>query len=84
MDKIADIFSNNSQKKAPAYQWQDFALEIIQKLSIPAYKKSSVFKIAKEYSRSDIETALNDTLELAEGERWKYFFKIINSYKNES
>jgi len=66
------------QKKAPAYQWQDLALQIIQDLEIPKNKRSSVFQICKKFSRPIVEKALNDTKELCQtGEKWRYFFKLI-------
>jgi hypothetical protein len=83
MDNIRDIFNKKDKakaKKAPAYEWQDMALKIINELNIPNFKKSSVFKVCKEKSKEEIERAVNDTKELCkQGEMWKYFFKIINS-----
>ena len=35
-------------KKAPAYPWQDLALQVIKDLNIPNFKRSAVFKICKE------------------------------------
>ena len=68
--------------KPPAYQWQDLALRIIAELSIPKHKKSAVFKVCRDYHKNFIERCLNDTKELAkEGERWKYFFKLISQEK---
>ena len=57
MQQIADIFQDKKQdkkpvKQAPAYQWQDFALQIIKALSIPNFKRNSVFKICKDYPRA--------------------------------
>ncbi|MFH1662171.1 MAG: hypothetical protein ABIA02_03685 [Candidatus Falkowbacteria bacterium] len=80
-EKIGDLFNNKKQtKKPPAYEWQELALKIIKELSIPNNKKSSVFKACKQFPKPFIETCLNDTKELCKaGERWKYFFKIINS-----
>ncbi len=66
-------------KKAPAYEWQDLALRIIQELSIPNAKRGSVFKVCKQYGKPIVERALNDTKELCKtGEKWRYFFKIID------
>lgn len=68
------------KKKAPAYQWQDLALQIIQDLEIPKDKRSSVFQVCKKFSRQIIERALNDTKELCQtGEKWRYFFKLIHA-----
>ena len=65
--------------KPPAYSWQDLALTIIKELNIPNFKRSSVFKICKEQSEPIVIQAFNDTKELCtEGEKWKYFFKIIS------
>jgi hypothetical protein len=78
MQPIADIFQNKQTKKPPAYQWQDLALRIINELSIPSFKRNSVFKVCKNQERNFIEKCLDDTKELAEGgERWKYFFKLV-------
>lgn len=83
MQQIADIFKDKknedkAQKKPPAYQWQDFALKIIDELAVPNFKRNSVFKICKEEDKNFVEKCLDDTKELAEGsEKWKYFFKLI-------
>ncbi|RJQ33947.1 hypothetical protein C4566_02825 [Candidatus Parcubacteria bacterium] len=80
MEKIADIFQNKAPgKKAPAYQWQDLALQIINELGVPNFKRSSVFKICKEHERNFVEKCFDDTKELAEGDRWKYFFKLATN-----
>lgn len=65
-------------KKAPAYPWQDFALQVIKDLRIPNFKRGSVFKVCKDYDRILIERCMNETKELATGkEQWKYFFKLV-------
>ncbi len=65
-------------KKAPAYQWQEFALKVIKDLGIPNFKRGSVFKVCKDYDRIVIERCMNETKELANGkDRWKYFFKLV-------
>ena len=81
---LSSIFANKKEgQKPPAYQWQDLALRVIKELAIPNLKRSSVFKVCKNYDKNDIEKALNDTKELCqEGERWKYFFKVISEEKN--
>lgn len=72
-----------NQVKPPAYQWQQFALEIISQLSIPNNKRNSVFLVCKKYSRDYVEKCLNETKELCQtGDRWKYFFKVIEQNKN--
>ena len=80
---LKDILNKKREnKKPPAYQWQDLALRVIKELAIPNFKRSSVFKVCKDYNKDDIEKALNDTKELCqEGERWKYFFKVISEEK---
>ncbi|MDD5071686.1 MAG: hypothetical protein PHQ42_03050 [Patescibacteria group bacterium] len=80
LEKIGDIFkSRKPAKKPPAYEWQDLALRIIKELSIPNFKRSAVFKVCKENSKSYIERCLNETKELCRsGAKWKYFFKLIN------
>lgn len=70
-------------KKPPAYEWQDLALRIIKELSVPGFKRNSVFKACKEMPKQKIIKALDDTKELCDtGEKWKYFFKIIGSPSN--
>ena len=77
---IGSIFANRKIIKPPAYQWQDLALRIIAELGIPGFKRNSVFKVCKEYPKEFIERCLNETKELCKtGERWKYFFKVIDS-----
>lgn len=79
MESFSDIIKNKTNKKPPAYSWQELALLIIKELSIPDNKKSSVFKACKNNSQQKISLALNDTKELCKtGEKWKYFFKIID------
>ncbi|MFA6170912.1 MAG: hypothetical protein WCW77_03840 [Patescibacteria group bacterium] len=85
--KLGDYLTGakNPRKKPPAYEWQDLALKVIKLLNIPAFKKNSVFKAVKDYPKSVIVTALNDTLELCQtGEKWKYFFKVLASPPRQS
>lgn len=78
-EKLGNLFNIKRTKKAPAYQWQDFALTIIKELGVPNTKKSSVFKACKDNPKNFIQHCLNDTKELCKtGEKWKYFFKLIN------
>lgn len=80
---LSDIIKNKSaNKKAAAYQWQELALKVIKDLNIPDTKRSSIFKICKDYHQNIVLRALNDTKELCPaGESWKYFFKIIDNIK---
>jgi hypothetical protein len=82
---IMDDFTEKTiQPKPPTYEWQDLALRIIKELTIPGFKRNSVFKACKENSKEFIEKCLNDTKELCkDGEKWKYFFKLT-SKKQES
>lgn len=75
---IKALLKNKQTIKLPAYEWQDLALRVIQELAIPKFKKNAVFKVCKNNPKPIIERALNETKELATGERWKYFFKVIN------
>lgn len=76
--KLSELLKKNGQKKPPAYQWQDLALKIISELSVPNFKRNSVFKICKDQPKETIEKAFNDTKELCQtGEKWKYFFKVM-------
>jgi hypothetical protein len=80
MNNIKDILKKTGRKKPPSYEWQDLALNIIKELNVPKNKKSSVFKACRDNNKTIILSALNDTKELcSSGERWKYFFKILNS-----
>jgi len=83
MQTIGDIFVNRKKTpKAPAYQWQELALKVINELGIPNFKKSSVFKACRDNSKNFVEKCFNDTKELCgKGEKWKYFFKIIGGKK---
>ena len=79
-EQLKDIFkARQPAKKPPAYEWQDLALRIIKELSVPNFKRSAVFKVCKENSKSYIERCLNETKELCRsGAKWKYFFKLIS------
>ena len=37
---IKNIINKKNIKKAPAYEWQELALKIIDELNIPNFKKS--------------------------------------------
>ena len=80
MDSLAEILDKKQPAvKAPAYQWQDLALQIIKELNIPGFKRNSVFKACKDHPRPVILKAMNDTKELCQsGEKWKYFFKVLS------
>jgi hypothetical protein len=84
---FADIFKARAAQapvKAPAYPWQDLALRVIKELSIPNFKRSSVFKICKEKTAQEVERAINDTKELCKtGDQWKYFFKVVDLKESE-
>lgn len=79
---FSDIIKVKKKVKAPAYPWQDLALRIIKELAVPGFKRSSVFKICKDYDQVTIERAMNDTKELCKGgSQWQYFFKIMSQTK---
>ncbi len=79
---FSDILKNRRVTKAPAYPWQDLALQIIKELGIPNFKRAAVFKVCRDFPAHQIKIALNDTKELCKtGAAWKYFFKIIDSKK---
>lgn len=81
---ISDILKNKQQQiKPPAYEWQDLALRVIRELGIPQFKRNAVFRVCKKYAKPIVEKAINDTKELCQtGERWKYFFKIVDAGDN--
>ena len=75
---FSEIIAKKKSVKAPAYPWQDLALSVIKELSIPNFKRSAVFKVCKEKTPEEIRRAITDTKELCQtGEKWKYFFKVI-------
>jgi hypothetical protein len=77
-----EIFASKKIIKPPAHPWQQFALEIIDQLGIPKDKRNSVFLICKKYPRVYVEKCLNETKELCQtGEKWKYFFKVVEQNK---
>jgi hypothetical protein len=79
-ESFSSIMKHKKQVKPPAYQWQELALQIINDLSIPNFKRSSVFRICKVYSEKQVRQALIDTKELCpSGPKWKYFFKVVSS-----
>jgi hypothetical protein len=80
LEQLGDIFkSRRPIKKPPAYEWQDFALKIINELGIPNFKRSAVFKVCKEMPKPYVEKCFNDTKELCQiGAKWKYFFKLVS------
>lgn len=79
---LSDILKNRQTVKAPAYPWQDLALQVIKELNIPNFKRGAVFKVCRDFPAHKIKIALNDTKELCKtGAAWKYFFKIIDSKK---
>ena len=85
-ESFKDIIQNKKPAvKPPAYQWQQFALDIIDQLNIPPFKRSSVFKICRNYPKAYVEKAVNETKELCQtGEKWKYFFKVIEQNKDKT
>jgi hypothetical protein len=85
MEGIGDILAKKVSKKPPAYQWQDLALRVIKELNAPAFKRSSVFKVCRDYPEVRIIQALNDTKELCSSyQKWSYFFKIIDGKGDKS
>lgn len=77
---FSEIIAKKKTVKGPAYPWQDLALSVIKDLSIPNFKRSSVFKICKEKSPEEVRRAITDTKELCQsGEKWKYFFKVVET-----
>jgi len=67
-------------KKPPSYEWQDLALKIIKELSVPSFKRNSVFKICKDNQTLFVEQCFRDTKDMCNGGGcWKYFFKLLVS-----
>jgi hypothetical protein len=66
-------------KKPPAYPWQDLALKILSEMNVPNFKRSSIFKICRDYPKDFVERCVTDTKELCKtGEAWKYFLKVVS------
>lgn len=81
---VSNIIKNKKTVKPPAYPWQELALRIIKELGVPGFKRSAVFKVAKEKPAHEVELAFNDTKELCKsGSKWQYFFKIIDKQEPE-
>lgn len=78
MQSFKEILAKKKKIKPPAYPWQDLALRVIADIGFPSHKRNSVFLACKKYSKNSIERALIDTKELCQsGEKWKYFFKVL-------
>ena len=70
--------------KPTAYPWQQLALEVIERLRIPNFKRNSVFQACRQFPESVIRQAVIDTQELCQqGSRWQYFFKILVNYRQD-
>lgn len=70
--------------KPTAYPWQQLALEVIERLRVPNFKRSSVFQACQQFPESVIRQAIIDTQELCQqGSRWQYFFKILSNYRQD-
>ena len=91
MDNIKDLLrpleikkapprGQGSARRAPAYKWQELALEIVAALSDGANKKSSIFKCCKENSHY-AKIAFEDCKELNKLHA-NYFLKVYNELKN--
>ena len=83
LERLGDLFARRrAGPKPPAYPWQDLALRVIAELSVPGFKRNSIFQICRNQPPAVVEIALNDTKELClSGEKWKYFLKIIGNRK---
>jgi hypothetical protein len=80
---IGNILKSRQTVPPPAYQWQDLALRVIKDLSIPDFKRGSVFKICKDFPEIMVQRAMTETKELCQsGLKWKYFFKVIENYRS--
>ena len=79
LKSFGELMKNRVIKKAPAFEWQDLALRVINELNVPINKRSSVFRACKQNTKQIVERAMNDTKELCKtGEKWRYFFKLID------
>ncbi|MEA3398419.1 MAG: hypothetical protein U9R06_01605, partial [Patescibacteria group bacterium] len=72
-EKIGIIIKSNKTKKPPKYEWQDFALRIIDELGVPKHKRSSIFKVCRDNPKPFVEKCFDDTRELCKkGKTWLY------------
>lgn len=70
--------------KPTAHPWQQLALEVIERLRIPDFKRSATFQACQQFPESVIRQAVIDTQELCQqGSRWQYFFKILGNYRQD-
>lgn len=82
VEKISYEELVSSDLKAPAYEFQDTSLEIIQKLGIPQNKRSSVFKVCKEEKQSVVEAAYRFAIDYPQPKlRPQMFFWKLNEVK---
>jgi hypothetical protein len=81
LKNLKEILNQRRTVKPPAYEWQDLALRVIKELGVPKFKKNAVFMVCRYKSKALIEKAINETKELAQGEKWKYFFKVLANKK---
>ena len=80
MENIKNLLKPLQIKKAPAYKWQELALEIVGALTDGQNKKSSIFKCCKESARF-AKIAFEDCKELNKLYA-NYFLKVYNGLKN--
>lgn len=81
MDSLKDILQSRvvEKKKAPAYQFQELALQIIKSFGADAKDRSSIFR----YCKLDYNIALkafNDCKELGKMNA-PYFFKLLSVWR---
>ena len=84
LKSLGDIFNiKREDKKPPAYKWQELALKIINELNVPAFKKSSIFKVCRDNAEEFVLRCFNDTKELCKTkDSWRYFLKVISEEKS--
>lgn len=76
MQNIRELFNRKPQKKPPTYQWQELALEVLEKIPNAYTKKASVFKACKKDPHL-ARLALLDSIEL--DKRYVlYWLKVFN------
>lgn len=81
MDNIKNLLKPLELKKAPAYKWQELALEIVNGLTDGISKKSSIFKCCKENAHF-AKVAFEDCKELNKLYA-HYFLKVFNELKKQ-
>jgi hypothetical protein len=80
MEGLAGLLKARKQIKAPKYEWQDVALNIIKQLPDSYKCRASVFKCCKD----DLQSARKAAMECKELDKNHvlYFLKVYNKFSH--